>query len=119
MTAQVTVLTTLVLSAAAGYFGYAAAMGVLMGGLAGALAFWILAWRVSKVATEGLAKVSSTAFRWMLFRMALYALVLYRAHVLDPDSHTGLLGAALGLLIVHAVMAILGVTGLDLKQEEK
>lgn len=101
------------------YFDKVVGKGLLIGGLAGVLAFWIMAYRVEKLATQPLDRVQSELFKGMLIRMVIYALSLGRAFYLDTESMHGLIAAALGLFITHLVMIVLGITGLDLRNNGK
>ncbi|MFP4173112.1 MAG: ATP synthase subunit I [Candidatus Hydrogenedentota bacterium] len=119
LTVQLTTLATVVCAALALVFDRALAHGVLLGGIAGALSFWLMARRIGKVASEAPSKLQSTAFRWTLVRIALYGVVLYRAYTLDVDTGYGLIGAAGGLFLVKLAMILLGAAGLDLTKQAK
>lgn len=93
----------------------AAAQGVLMGGIAGVLGFWIIAVRLEKLAKLGGEKVNFAVLTWTTLRFALYGVVLYRAFTLDRETMHGLLGAAGGLFIIRFVLMFMGFTGIDLK----
>ena len=93
--------------------------GILAGGMAGVLAFWIIAYRVEQLAKAASGAVKSSAYRWTVLQMALYASALVWSYRLDPDSLLGILGAGIGLFIIQVVVFVLGLTGLDLKKERE
>lgn len=95
-----------------------AAMGMLLGGIGGTLAFWLMATRVEKLATIPKESIQLAAYRWTFFRLIIYGLVLYRAYTLDPDEYHGLFAAFGGLLLHRAILIFVAITGLDLKQKE-
>jgi len=116
---QLSLLLTAVGGGAAyAFFGYAAAQGVLMGGIAGVLGFWILAVRIEKFAALGAGKVKWVTYRWTAARLILYALVLVKGYSLDRERLSGLIGAVGGIFIIQIVLIFLGVTGFDLKRKE-
>lgn len=118
-----TVRLSLLITAVAGFallpFNRPAGLGVLLGGIAGVLGFWLMAVRLEKVATRPAEKVKLFAYRWTAIRMAIYALALYRAYTLDRERLHGLLGAVGGLLIIRVVLIVVGLTGFDLKRQKK
>ncbi len=83
-----------------------AAVGLLMGGIAGALAFWYTAHRAEQLAATAPDKLRSHLLVTPLLRYALYGLVLWRAHVLDPATHHGLLAAVAGLFATHVAAGV-------------
>lgn len=107
-------LTGIVALAAYGFSGMVAAQGVLLGGLAGSLSFWVMAVRLEKAVTIPRQKVKLAPFGWTAFRLGLYGIVLAKAYTLDPESMHGLMGAVAGILTIHAAQVFLGLTGLDL-----
>lgn len=88
------------------------AQGLLLGGGAGTVTFWMLARRFELLATTRPGALQSATFRWGFARMVIYAAALGAAFPLDPDHHA-FIAAALGLFIVRVVAVFLGVTGLD------
>jgi hypothetical protein len=112
----------LTLSVAAGgvafLFDKTVALGLLMGGVAGVVAFWIVAVRLERPATGPKRGVYSPAVRWSLIRLVIYAVTLWRAYLLDRETMRGLFAAAAGLFIIRLVVVFLGLTGLDLEQGE-
>jgi len=116
MTVKYSLAFLAVAGAVAFYFDRIVAQGLLLGGLAGVVAFWIMALRVEKLAQQPANRVQSEIFKGMAIRMAIYALSLGRAYYLDTETMHGLLAAVLGLFVTHLVMIILGITGLDLRK---
>lgn len=119
MTVRYSLVAVLLIAGIALYFDRIVAQGVALGGLAGVLAFWVTALRVRRLATLPANRVQSEMFTGMAIRMVIYALSLVRAYYLDPESRHALFAAALGLLVTHLVMVILGLTGLDLRKDGK
>lgn len=119
LTVQLTTLATVVFAALALVFDRTLAHGVLLGGVGGALSFWLMARQFSKVASEDPSTLQSTAFRWMIVRIAIYGVILYRAYTLDTDTGYGLIGAVGGLFLVKLAMILLGAAGLDLTRQAK
>lgn len=107
-------LTTMALAAGAyGLFSADAAQGVLLGGLAGVLGFWIIAIRLEKLATMKPQKVHFAALTWTSFRFLLYGAVLLRAFYLDREHLHGIIGAVVGILVIRFVMIAIGLTNAD------
>ena len=100
-------------------FDAVVAQGLLLGGFAGMLAFWLLAVRLEKFASLPANKVQSTAIKWTFIRLAIYALALGQAFYIDPERKYGLLAGVAGLFTIRLVMIFLALTGLDLKTGEK
>lgn len=96
------------------FFDKAAAQGVLLGGLAGILGFWVMAVRLEKLVKAPGQKMKFVILRWSALRLAFYGLVLAEAYTLDPASMHGLIGAVAGILAIRFVQVFLGLTGLDL-----
>lgn len=94
------------------------AQGLLIGGIAGTLAFWILSIRVQKFASNPSAKVKLTTLRWSALRYCVYGVALARAYYLDTETYHAFIAAALGLLIIHVVLVFLAFTGLDMRGKE-
>lgn len=99
--------------------GRPASVGLLMGGLAGALVFWLTARQVEKLAMQSANAVYSVPVKWRLAGFVLYAVVLTRSYTLDSEGLTGLFAAAAGLFIIRIALVVLGITGLDLPKEEE
>ncbi len=106
------------LAAAAFFYDPVTAQGVLLGGLAGIIGFWIMAVRLEKLAMIGEGKVKFSVLTWTYLRFALYGVVLFRAYTLDRESYHGLLGAVAGVLIIRFVIVFLGLTGFDMARSE-
>lgn len=107
-------LATMALAAGAyGLFSADAAQGVLLGGLAGVLGFWIIAIRLEKLATMTPQKVHFAALTWTSFRFLLYGAVLLRAYFLDREQYHGIIGAVVGILVIRFVMIAIGITNAD------
>ena len=119
MAVRIGVLLTVVAAAVAYLWDKIVAQGLLLGGVAGVLMFWVLARRLEKLATASEGKVYSLSVGWRLVELFIYAAVLGRAYALDRVSLRGLLAAVGGLFIIRLVTVFLGFTGLDLKREEK
>ena len=99
--------------------GRPASIGLLLGGLAGTLVFWVTAQKMEKLATKNSNAVYSVPMTWRVAGMAVYALVLVRAYTLDREGLSGLIAAAVGLFLIRIAMVALGLTGLDLPREEE
>ncbi len=113
-------LALTMIAAAIGYaFEREIALGILMGGFAGVIAFWALAVHMEKLATASRDRVYWVAFKWSFMRLALYGIALWRAYELDRESLHGLLAAVAGLFVIRLVVVFLGLTGLDLDKERK
>ena len=100
-------------------FGRVASVGLLMGGLAGAIVFWITARQLEKLAIQFGNAVYSVPVKWRIVGLAIYAAVLIRGYTLDKERFIGLLAVAAGLLIIRIALVILGITVLDLPKEEE
>jgi len=94
----------------------AAAQGFAMGGLAGIITHWLMARQLERLATRQSAGLQSAVLGVSFVRLAIYGVVLARAHYIDPETHHGLLAAAAGVFVMTAVLIVLGITGLDLKK---
>lgn len=116
MTVKLSLILIVLAAGSALVFDWIVAQGFLLGGLAGVIAFWILARTVEKFASIPKEKLQSYSFRLTLVRLVIYALVLYRAYTLDEETWHGLLAAVAGLLITRVVIIFLAITGHDLKQ---
>ena len=110
-------LLTAVLTAAVFPFSQTAAKGLLGGGIAGVLAFWVIALRFERVAAQKSAGVHSLPLLWSVLRLVFFAVVLYWAYSLDREMFHGFGGAVVGLFLMQLVVALLGLTGWDLKRE--
>lgn len=90
------------------------AQGVLLGGIAGVLGFWIIGVRLEKLATIAPGKVHFAALTWTSLRFLLYGVALTRAYMIDREELHGLLGAVAGILVIHFVMIFMGLTGMEM-----
>lgn len=100
------------------FFGRIVAHGLLLGGIAGTLLFWITA-----VRTEKLAKTSSKRLKWntsglMIFKYMVFSVTLWQSYNLDKETMRGFIASAAGIFIINLVLLILGLTGLDLRKEK-
>lgn len=102
--------------AAAAYvlFNAVTAQGVLLGGIAGTLGFWLMAVRLEKLANMAPGKVHFAALTGTFLRFLLYGVTLYRAFTLDREEMHGLLGAVAGIFVIRFVTVFMGVTGLHM-----
>jgi hypothetical protein len=96
-------------------FDATAAKGMLIGGLASTLGFWIMA-RNLELANKSGNRLKFAAYAWLVIRMALYTAVLVKGYSLDAPGLHGFFGAAGGLFTVRLVVTVLGLTGLDLEK---
>lgn len=88
--------------------------GLLLGGIAGIIGFWMMARGLAKLATVPSGKVQFAVLTWSLYRFALYGAVLFKAYTLDDETYHGMAAAVAGILIVRLVLMFLGFTGIDL-----
>lgn len=134
---QSSLLLTGAASAFSLLFDAVAAKGILLGGLAGVLGFWIVARetdratrepltnpRNDEVANPGTDTLKSARPRvtlprkWFALRMLLYTGALVKGYTLDPVYLRGFLGVAGALMIVRLVVTVIGITGWDLKKQD-
>lgn len=112
---RLSLLVTIVMAAAAYLLvDGAAAQGVLLGGVAGVLGFWIIGVRLEKLANIAPEKIHFFALTWTSFRFLLYGAALVRAFMIDREELHGLLGAVAGILVIHFVMIFMGLTGIEM-----
>lgn len=104
-----------VTATAAWFWDRVAAQGVLLGGLAGLIGFWMMARSVEKLAIRAPEKLQFALLKWTAVRMGLYAAAFIRAFTLDREEFHGLLGAVAGFLVIRIVLMYLGLTGRDLQ----
>ena len=100
-------------------FGVVVAKGVLGGGIAATLAFWIMARSAQKFASSAPGQIKSSVYRGTFFRMLLYGVTLAWAYTLDKETLRGLMGAVGSLFLPRLVVIFFGMTGLDLRDEKK
>ncbi len=108
------IITTFIAVAAYVLVDAAATQGVLLGGIAGVLGFWIIGVRLEKLASIAPGKVHSAALTWTSIRFLLYGAALVRAYMIDREELHGLLGAVAGVLVIHFVMIFMGLTGMEM-----
>lgn len=108
-----TLLLTAACTAGAWPFSEVVAKGILMGGIAGAIGFWITAFVVRKLATPTADGLTYTAFKWTFVRLFFYALAIYKAYTLDRERYYGLIAAVLGIFLVQLVMITVAFIGAD------
>ncbi len=113
MAVRLSMTIVMVLSALALLIDRITAQGVLIGGIAGILGFWVIAIRLEKVAREKPSKVQYATLTWSFYRYGLYGLVLYKAFSLDKETYHGLLGALVGIYVIQLVLRYLAITGRD------
>lgn len=116
---RLTLLVTVVVSTIAWFFNPIAAQGVLLGGLAGVLGFWIIAIRLEKVVRLNPEKVQFAALTWSAYRFALYGAVLYKTFTLDKETYHGLIGGLMGIMLIRFVLFVVGATGMDRRMWKK
>jgi len=119
MTVRVSLALTIAGTVAAVPFSATAAKGLMAGGITGVLAFWVMAIGIERLAKARGDKVTLARIPGVFLGLSLHAVTLGWAYSLDPDSLTGLVAAFGGLMIVRGVQAVLGLTGLDLKEAER
>jgi hypothetical protein len=117
--ARYTLALLVVLAAAAWVWDRVAAQGVLLGGLAGLIGFWMMARAVERLAIHAPEKIQFALLKWTAVRMGLYAAAFIRAFTLDREEFHGLLGAVAGFLAIRVVLMYLGLTGRDLAPPEE
>ena len=113
-----TLLLSVVSAAVAWYWSPIVAKGVLMGGMAGALGFWITGRNLQKLASPDTPHIQSFAIKWTFVRLFFYALAIYKAYTLDREHHHGLVAAVIGIFFVQIVMITLAFTGLGNTRRE-
>lgn len=119
MAVRISLIVTAVAAAVGYMFEREIALGLLMGSIAGIVAFWVLAVQLERLASAPRNRVYWMAFRWSFIRLILYGFTLWRAYALDRESLHGLLAAVAGLFVIRLVVVFLGLTGLDLDRERK
>ncbi len=119
--ARATLLGTVVLTAILAALGWqwntAICKGALIGGIAGALGFWLMARNASTLTSIPKEEIPFRVYRWTFARMFLYGGALLFAYQADPNGRSALLGAAGGLFIARVVMLAVGVAAWRRKQD--
>ena len=108
-----TLLLTAVCAGVAWPFNPVVSKGLLLGGLAGAVGFWVNAFVVRKLAQPEGNRLTYVAFKWTIVRLFFYALAIYKAYTLDREHNYGLIAAVLGIFLVQLVMITIAFTGAD------
>ena len=110
---RATLIGTFVLTVISATVGWqwsgAIGKGIVIGGLAGAFGFWMMARNASMLTSIPKEEIPFRVYRWTFARMVLYATALLFAYQADPDGRDALLGAAGGLFIVRVVMLGVGI----------
>jgi hypothetical protein len=109
---------TVIAAAIASPFSAVVAQSILLGGVAGALGFYVAA-RYGPLASLRADRLKFFAIKWSVVRMGIYAVALVKAYRLDPVYLRGFCAAVAGLLATRVVIALVGVTGWDLKKAHK
>lgn len=99
-------------------FNLALAKGLWLGGISACALFLLWAQMASRV-QSGKWRVSFAMMGLSILRFVIYALVLWKAHSLDPERWMGFIGAVAGLSGVYVVIAAVGYTGRDLQEAPK
>ena len=110
---------TTVVALVAYAFSAMLAKGILLGGIAGVLVFWLQALNVEKLASAPKSKVRYRPYVSTFIGFAIYALALGRALTWDKEFFRSLYGAIAGLFSIKIVILFLGITGFDLKTEDE
>lgn len=109
--ARYTLLLAFVGAAATWPYDPNASKGLLLGGFAGVIGFWITARNLGTLTTPGAEKLELYAFKWALVRLACYGAAISLAFTFDRERYHGLIGAVAGIFLVQIVMvgrALLG-----------
>ena len=116
---RMTLVAIAILAGGAWFYDPISAQGVLLGGLAGVLGFWIIAIRLEKVVRLNPEKVQFAALTWSAYRFALYGAVLYKTFTLDKETYHGLIGGLMGIMLIRFVLFVVGATGMDRRMWKK
>jgi len=95
------------------WFDTVAAVGLVLGGLAGLLGFWLLASRVERLRGRVPARPGRFWFVWTTVRLGLYAAVLLGGWRLDPERLYALMAAAIGLVLMQPVQVAAALLSLE------
>lgn len=98
--------------------GRPASLGLVMGGIAGVLVFWVTARRLEKLARRDENPVYFVPVSWRVLGLVVYLAVLVRAYTLDQEGFSGFIACVAGLFIIRLAIIVLGLTGLDLPKQE-
>ena len=99
--------------------GKIVAHGLLLGGIAGIVAFWITAVRIEKLAKMHPKKLKWNTATLTIFRCAIYVVTLWQAYTLDKVNMRGFIASVAGIFIIRLVILIIGLTGIDLRKEKE
>lgn len=107
---RATLVATLALTVAL-YFAISpeAGVGVLLGGIAGALGFWTMSVRLERVAIVKPDRLALAATIWTYYRLAIYGVFLFIAYRIDPVEMRGFMGGIGGLLVTRIVTTFLAI----------
>lgn len=102
----------------AAWFDARVALGLLLGGSAGIVSFWLLAVRVARMAQAGTAAEPFFTLRGTLLRLAIYAVTLGTALALDSERYYALIAAVAGLLLMRPALMVVVFAGLRKRPDE-
>ena len=102
--ARYTLLLAFVGAVAAWPFDPNLSKGLLLGGFAGTLGFWITARNMGVLTTPGAEKLERYAFKWAVVRLGCYGAAISLAFTFDREEYHGLIGAVAGIFLVQIVM---------------
>ncbi|GMV99735.1 MAG: hypothetical protein AMXMBFR84_08740 [Candidatus Hydrogenedentota bacterium] len=103
------VLATVGVAVAALTISPTAAQGVVVGGLSGAIALWLMARQMTRFPTLPKEAIAAHVYRSSFIRILLYGLALMVSFFMDTQAMFGLLGAVVGILITHVVLVLFGL----------
>lgn len=104
-----TLLLTPIVAGVAWRWDPPAARGIAIGGIAGALGFWMMARNARTLTSIPKEEIPFRVYRWTFARIILYAMALFSAYLIDPVGRNALLGAAGGLFIARVVMLVTAI----------
>jgi hypothetical protein len=104
-----TLLVTLAAAALAWQWNASVAKGIVVGGVAGALGFWMMARSASTLTSIPKEDIPLRVYRWTFGRIVIYGLALYLAYSIGPVGNHALFGAAGGLFVARVVMLVAGI----------
>ncbi len=106
----VSLALTVVLAVMGAIYSLALAKGLLLGGVSASLVFLLWA-RFASGIMSGNTPMASAMIGLPFIRLAVYALVLWKAYTFDTAGLKGFIGATIGLSIVYLVTAVVGYLG--------
>lgn len=104
-----TALLTIASAAIAWQWSPHAARGLVIGGAAGALGFWMTYRNARSLASIPKDEIPFRVYRWTFLRVVVYGSALLVAYRIDPGGRAALLGAAGGLIIARVAMIATGI----------